>query len=108
MAPTRFRPDDPRVELRNGTARPRKIEAPAKSKPMLDVHPRTVAVLGDPSVMLLVGEGIRKGDAALSRVPPREPDRRLRLARLECPRWEAHAPGLGRHRPQRAAPGHRI
>ena len=34
--------------------------------PMIDVHPRTVAVLDDPGVMLLVGEGIRKGDCAVS------------------------------------------
>jgi hypothetical protein len=34
---------------------------------MIDVHPRTVAVLNDPSVLLLIGEGIRKGDCAVSR-----------------------------------------
>src|SRR4051794_12936575 len=34
---------------------------------MIDVHPRTVTILDDPSVLLLIGEGVRKGDAAVSR-----------------------------------------
>ena len=61
-----IRPDRPRVQTRNGKERILKYEAPVGSKPMIDVHPRSVAVLGDPAVPLLIGEGLRKGDAALS------------------------------------------
>jgi len=61
-----IRPDNPRVEQRGGKARPRKYESPTGSRPMIDVHPRSLPVLGDPSVLLLMGEGIRKGDAAVS------------------------------------------
>src|SRR5215207_6380695 len=61
-----IRPDHPRVQNREGKERLLKYESPANSRVMVDVHPRTVAVLDDPSVLLLVGEGIRKGDAAVS------------------------------------------
>jgi P4 family phage/plasmid primase-like protien len=62
-----IRPDSPRSQRRNGKERLLKYEVPLGSRSMIDVHPRTVAVLDDPEVMLLVGEGIRKGDSALSR-----------------------------------------
>jgi P4 family phage/plasmid primase-like protien len=61
-----IRPDTPRVQQRDGKPRAVKYDVPAGSKPTIDVHPRTVPVLGDPAVRLLIGEGIRKGDAALS------------------------------------------
>src|SRR5215207_2932508 len=38
-----IRPDRPRVQTRNGKQRTLKYEAPAGSKPKIDVHPRSVA-----------------------------------------------------------------
>ncbi|MDP9364969.1 MAG: phage/plasmid primase, P4 family, partial [Chloroflexota bacterium] len=61
-----IRPDRPRVQRRDGKERPIKYERPTGVRPMVDAHPRTAPVLGDPSVPLLIGEGVRKGDAALS------------------------------------------
>ena len=98
-APSEIRPDTPRV--RNATARngPLKYEVPAGSRPMIDVHPRTAAILGDPSVLLLVGEGIRKGDSAVSRrLSLPEFVWRLRLARCQSPTAATHPGGLRRYR----------
>src|SRR5215216_2622811 len=65
-----IRPDKPRVQRREGKERSLKYESAAKSRVMIDVHPRTVSILDDPSVLLLIGEGIRKGDSAVSRGYP--------------------------------------
>src|SRR5215213_6273154 len=62
-----IRPDRPRVQTREGKDRVLKYESAANSRVMIDVHPRTVSILDDPSVLLLIGEGIRKGDSAVSR-----------------------------------------
>ncbi len=56
------RPDYPRV--RDG--KPVKYETPNGARMALDVHPVTRPHLGDPSRPLIVTEGIRKADAALS------------------------------------------
>ena len=56
------RPDTPRV--RDGKAI--KYETVGGSRMVLDVHPQTRQYLGDPSVPLLITEGVRKADAALS------------------------------------------
>jgi hypothetical protein len=58
-----FRPDRPRI--RDG--KPVKYETPSGSRMTIDVHPSMREKLGDPSVPLLVTEGIRKGDSATSR-----------------------------------------
>jgi P4 family phage/plasmid primase-like protien len=64
--PAQIRPDTPRVQKRDGKERRLKYESPITSRNAIDVHPRTVAILGEPSVPLLIGEGIRKGDSAVS------------------------------------------
>lgn len=56
------RPDQPR--LRDG--KPVKYESPNGVRMALDVHPVTQRNLGDPSRPLVVTEGVRKADAALS------------------------------------------
>lgn len=56
------RPDYPRV--RDG--KPVKYETPNGVRMALDVHPVTRSKLGDPAVPLIVTEGVRKADAALS------------------------------------------
>jgi hypothetical protein len=58
-----FRPDEPRIK--NG--RPVRYETPGGSRMALDVHPFAREKLGDPSVPLFVTEGIKKGDALVSR-----------------------------------------
>jgi hypothetical protein len=57
-----LRPDEPRVV--NG--RTRKYELPWQAKMALDVPPAARGALGDPQVPLLVTEGARKADAAVS------------------------------------------
>ena len=57
------RPDEPRVA--NG--KPIKYETPSGSRMVLDVHPRARMQIGDPKVPILITEGIKKGDAAVSR-----------------------------------------
>jgi len=57
------RPDNPRVI--NG--KPLKYETPKGSRMLLDVHPFARLQLGDPSIPLFITEGVRKGDAAVSR-----------------------------------------
>jgi hypothetical protein len=58
-----LRPDEPRIK--NG--RPVKYETPGGSRMALDVHPFAREKLGDPSVPLFITEGIKKGDALVSR-----------------------------------------
>ena len=60
-----IRPDHPREQRRNDKARTNKYETRTGSTAMLDVHPRTVPILRDPSVPLLINEAPAKGDAAL-------------------------------------------
>lgn len=57
------RPDEPRVQ--NGKRI--KYETSAGSRMALDVHPRSRKEVGDPSVPLFVTEGLKKGDALVSR-----------------------------------------
>ncbi len=58
-----IRPDKPR--MRDG--RPVKYETPLGSRMVLDVPPAVRPLLADPKIPLLVTEGIRKADAAISR-----------------------------------------
>jgi Domain of unknown function (DUF3854) len=58
-----FRSDQPRMK----DGKPVKYETPRGSRMTLDVHPLVREKLGDPSVPLFVTEGIRKGDALVSR-----------------------------------------
>lgn len=58
-----YRPDRPR--LRDGKLA--KYEMPPGVGMVLDVHPRCLADLADPRAPLLVTEGVRKGDSAVSR-----------------------------------------
>ena len=58
------RPDVPRYDKTKGKAI--KYEFPARSRVILDVHPRSLPYIGDPSVPLFPTEGIRKGDSLLS------------------------------------------
>lgn len=58
-----FRPDQPRI--RDG--KPVRYETPRGSRMALDVHPFVREKLGDPSIPLFVTEGVKKGDALVSR-----------------------------------------
>lgn len=58
-----FRPDEPRTKH----GKPVKYETPSGARMALDVHPMARDRLGDPSVPLFVTEGIKKGDALVSR-----------------------------------------
>jgi len=58
-----FRPDKPRIK----DGRPVKYETPGGSRMALDVHPFCRESLRDPGVPLFVTEGIKKGDALVSR-----------------------------------------
>ena len=62
LALMQLRPDEPRVV----DGRIRKYELPARCRVVLDVPPRVRPMLGDPSIPLLVTEGSRKCDAAVS------------------------------------------
>jgi hypothetical protein len=55
---TIFKPDVPRKS---------KYELPAGQSMMLDAHPRSLPALGDPAIRLWVVEGVKKGDALVSR-----------------------------------------
>jgi hypothetical protein len=57
-----YRPDEPRIK--DGKAV--KYETPPNTRMMFDVHPFSRGMLGDPSVPLLITEGIKKGDALVS------------------------------------------
>ena len=58
-----FRPDEPRIKDR----KPVKYETPGGSRLALDVHPFAREKLVDLSVPLFITEGIKKGDALVSR-----------------------------------------
>ena len=66
-----LRPDTPRL---NEKGKPRKYELKARSRMLLDAHPRLtrprdgckVPLIADPGVPLFVTEGIPKGDAGVS------------------------------------------
>jgi hypothetical protein len=64
IATYQLRPDKPRPK-KNG--KPVKYETPAGSRMALDVHPMAREHLDDPCVPLFVTEGIRKGDALVSK-----------------------------------------
>jgi hypothetical protein len=57
-----LRPDEPRVVK----DRRRKYELPAHCQMVVDVPPRVRPVLGDPTLPLLITEGARKADAAVT------------------------------------------
>ena len=59
-----YRPDQPRI---GKDGKPIKYETPKGSRMVLDVHPFVRKMLGDPSVPLFITEGIKKGDALVSR-----------------------------------------
>jgi hypothetical protein len=59
-----YRPDQPRIG-KNGRAI--KYETPAGTRMVLDVHPFARKRLSDPTVPLFITEGIKKGDALVSR-----------------------------------------
>ncbi len=58
-----YRPDEPRIK----DGKPVKYESPSGSRMALDIHPFAREKLGDPSVTLFVTEGVKKGDALVSR-----------------------------------------
>lgn len=57
------RPDQPRIK----DGKSIKYETPGRSRMALDVHPFARKKLGDPHTPLFVTEGIKKGDALVSR-----------------------------------------
>jgi hypothetical protein len=57
------RPDEPRKK----DGKPIKYETPAGVRMAFDVHPRVRERLSDPSVRLWITEGVKKGDALVSR-----------------------------------------
>lgn len=57
------RPDEPRIK----SGKPIKYETPGGKHMALDVHPMARDTLGDPSLPLFVTEGVKKGDALVSR-----------------------------------------
>lgn len=63
MAGSQYRPDHPRE---NAEGRPIKYETPLKMGMRLDVHPFAHQQIGNPNRPLIVTEGIRKGDAAVT------------------------------------------
>ena len=58
-----YRPDDPRI--RKG--KPVRYETPAGSRMALDVHPSAAYQLGNPKIDLWITEGVKKGDALISK-----------------------------------------
>ncbi len=63
IATYQCRPDQPRIK----DGKPIKYETPSGSRMVLDIHPRARKMIGDPSVPLLITEGIKKGDALVSK-----------------------------------------
>ena len=59
-----FRPDQPRIDKKG---KPVKYETLSGSRMVLDVRPFVQEMLGNPSVPLFITEGIKKGDALVSR-----------------------------------------
>ena len=64
IATYQFRPDQPRIDKKG---KPVKYETLSGSRMVLDVHPFVQEMLGNPSVPLFIAEGIKKGDALVSR-----------------------------------------
>jgi Domain of unknown function (DUF3854) len=64
IATYQYRPDKPRIDKKG---RPVKYETPSGSHMVLDVHPFARKWLSDPTVPLFITEGIKKGDALVSR-----------------------------------------
>ena len=58
------RPDIPRVD--KVKKKEVKYETPARSRMLLDIHPRSRPHIGNPSIPLWIAEGIRKADSLLS------------------------------------------
>lgn len=63
IATYQYRPDEPRIK----DGKPVRYETPSGTRMVLDVHPFAQEMLVDPSVPLLITEGIKKGDALVSR-----------------------------------------
>ncbi len=63
IATYQYRADLPRMK----DGKPVKYETPPGTGMVLDVHPRVRKMLGDPKVPLLITEGVKKGDALVSR-----------------------------------------
>ncbi len=63
VAMYQLRPDEPRAKK----GKPVKYETPTGSHMALDAHPMARKRLDDPSVALFVTEGVKKGDALVSR-----------------------------------------
>ena len=63
VATHQTRPDEPRWK----DGKPIKYETPRASRMTLDVHPGVREKLRDPSVPLFITEGVKKGDALVSR-----------------------------------------
>jgi hypothetical protein len=59
-----LRPDKPRVS--QATGKPIKYETPARRNMRLDIPPRCLSNIGDPSIPLFITEGIKKGDSLAS------------------------------------------
>lgn len=64
VATYQHRPDSPRIDTRTGKSV--KYETPAASRMVLDVPPAACERLRDPLVPLVITEGVRKADAAVS------------------------------------------
>src|SRR5215212_3954620 len=64
--PPQIKPDNPRVEERNGKNRPRKYETPAGTPVRLSVPPRAVPMMRDAQKSLYITEGDKKADALAS------------------------------------------
>jgi hypothetical protein len=64
IATYQYRPDLPRISK---DGKPVKYETPSGTHMVLDVHPFARKMLGNPSVPLFITEGIKKGDALVSR-----------------------------------------
>lgn len=63
IATYQTRPDAPRMK----GDKPVKYETCAGARMVVDVHPHARASIGDPSVPLFITEGVKKGDALVSR-----------------------------------------
>jgi Domain of unknown function (DUF3854) len=64
IATYQFRPDEPRIDKDGKSV---KYETPSGSRMILDVHPFAREMLGNPTKPLFITEGIKKGDALVSR-----------------------------------------
>jgi hypothetical protein len=62
VAGYQFRPDTPRLRK----DKPVKYETPTGARNIVDVPPRAQAALGDPAIPLVVTEGAKKADSAVS------------------------------------------